>query len=263
MFSELEAQIKYLEKIQICKIVLMRLEIFAVSTQAMKIVLWERGRKSRKMNNKVNIITDSLPHMVTVGGTKLHINSDFRTSIRFDIMLRDKSIPDEIKIIRMFEMYYQVIPEDTEQAVQAVLWFYNCGYQNRNNVLEEKKNKRPVRKKENIIRYSFLQDAPYIYAAFQEQYHIDLQQIKDNDLHWWQFIALFDSLREDTQMGKIMYYRTVSTSGMPNAKRRAVNELKKQYALKDEVSCDMKVALAKRNADWKEYVRKRVSSINI
>lgn len=205
-----------------------------------------------------NILTDKLPATVKINGAEYCINADFRTSIRFEIMMNDKSIPDEVKIQRMLLMYYPEIPPDKNKAVESVMWFYN--HEKRN---KEEKDDRRTRRRKSAISYSFAQDGTYIYASFMEQYGINLQNIPDDALHWWEFIALFEALSENTQMGKIIYYRTVSTSGMSNAKRRSVNELKKLYALRDDVSCDMKVALAKRNAGWKEYVKKRIGDIDM
>ena len=90
-------------------------------------------------------------------------------------------------------------------------------------------------------RRFFAQDAPYIYAAFKEQYGIDL--LSQEKLHWWKFLALFESLGEETKMAKIMYYRTVSTSGMSKDRRAFVNEMKKAYKL-DE---GKKLTLEERN----------------
>lgn len=99
--------------------------------------------------------------------------------------------------------------------------------------------------------FSFSQDAPYIYAAFKEQYGIDL--LSQEKLHWWKFLALFESLGEETKMAKIMYYRTVSTSGMSKDRRAFVNEMKKAYKL----DTGKKLTLEERNQQWKEYVKKR------
>lgn len=207
---------------------------------------------------KANILTDRLPDTVIINGAEHRINSDFRVSIRFDIMIRDKSIPDAAKMIEMLKLYYNEIPEDVNEAVSAILLFYNCGEDKSAVDTEENEKKHTAKKKKNIIQYSFSQDAPYIYAAFQEQYGINLQQIQTGGLHWWEFIAMFRSLHEDTKMGQIMYYRTVSTSGMPNAKRKAINELKKLYAINDDTDVDSKVSLTKRNSEMMDYVRRRV-----
>lgn len=80
---------------------------------------------------------------------------------------------------------------------------------------------------------------------------IDL--LSQEKLHWWKFLALFESLGEETKMAKIMYYRTVSTSGMSKDRRAFINEMKKAYKLDG----GKKLTLEERNQQWKEYVKKR------
>ena len=81
---------------------------------------------------------------------------------------------------------------------------------------------------------------------------IDLTEIQD--LHWWKFKALFDSLNEETQMKKIMYYRKVSTSGMDRDRRAYINEMKKLYSLSKDKK---KMTLEQRNVSWIAYVKSR------
>ena len=110
-------------------------------------------------------------------------------------------------------------------------------------------------RQKNVVAYSFCQDAPYLYAAFLEQYHIDLCDIEY--MHWWKFCAMFESLSDDTQMSKIMYYRKVSTSGMPKEKRFFINEMKKRYRLIDDTSLTGHITLEQRNMRWRNYVKDR------
>ena len=109
-----------------------------------------------------------------------------------------------------------------------------------------------MRKSTGEPAYSFSKDAAYIYTAFKEQYDIDLTEAQD--LHWWKFKALFDSLNEETQMKKIMYYRKVSTSGMDRDRRAYINEMKKLYSLSKDKK---KMTLEQRNASWIAYVKSR------
>lgn len=78
-----------------------------------------------------------------------------------------------------------------------------------------------------MFDYAF--DDGYIYAAFKEQYGIDLN---DANLHWWKFRALFMSLRADCMFTKILGYRTMPiTSKMSTADRNFYQRMKKLYAL--------------------------------
>ena len=76
-------------------------------------------------------------------------------------------------------------------------------------------------------------------------------------------MALFESLSEQTKFSKIMYYRSVSTSGMSKEQRRHINEMKKLYALEDESTCNEKTALAKRDAQMRAYVMARTAEVKM
>ena len=83
--------------------------------------------------------------------------------------------------------------------------------------------------KTSDLVYSFEHDAQYIYAAFMEQYGIDLTE---EDMHWWKFRALFRSLNESTKFVKIMGYRSIEISpSMSKQQRMFYENMKELYAL--------------------------------
>ena len=206
----------------------------------------------------VNIILDWLPKAVIVRGVEYQIRSDFRTSILFETMMRSNLSSWE-KLNQILRIYYPVIPSDRQEAIQKALWFYNCGKEKN---LEAEKNKTREKFRKDRVSYSFEQDAPYIYAAFMEVYKINLQRIPSKELHWWEFVALFDSLPDDCKIRKIMYWRTCDTSGMPRKEVQRINELRKIYELKDDASVQAKVTLAQRNQKMQEYVKRRFQEVN-
>ncbi len=59
---------------------------------------------------------------------------------------------------------------------------------------------------DNTKSFDFLQDSQYIYASFMYDYGIDLFQ-QQAKLHWWKFIALFNSLSESSKMSQIISIR--------------------------------------------------------
>lgn len=71
-------------------------------------------------------------------------------------------------------------------------------------------------------------DAPYIVAAFQQAYGIDLTTAK---IHWWRFRALFAALPEDTRMFQILHARSVDLSRLEGAEREHYARMKEMYAL--------------------------------
>lgn len=213
---------------------------------------------------RANILLHELPHTVRVHGMEYGINYDFRTSILFDLTMRSPELSAEEKIYCALQLYYPGgRPKDINAAMDAVLDFYNCGKSVRPPEKEEPRNQTRQRFKKEKAVYSFAEDAPYIYAAFREQYGIDLQAIRREELHWWEFMALFESLSEQTKFSKIMYYRSVSTSGMSKEQRRHINEMKKLYALEDESTCNEKTALAKRDAQMRAYVMARTAEVKM
>lgn len=196
-----------------------------------------------------NIITEKPPETVNIGGTEYPINWDFRVGIQFD-GLKVSGMREEDKFVKILQLYYPKVPVDVLGAINKIKWFYCCG----NDIQEEdNKQRRYQRRDSSKPSHNFSQDAAYIYAAFKEQYGIDLTQIKH--MHWWRFMALFESLGEDTQMWKIMYYRRVSTSGMTKDRRAFINEMKKMYEIRDGSAA--KMTLEQRNQKWKDYIEKR------
>lgn len=204
----------------------------------------------------MNILTDGLPQSVNVGGVKYPINTDFRTSVLFELLIGDKRVADHEKIKKVMHLYYPQIPSNENEALKQILWFYNCGKERKK---KDERNQTARGFRESKALYSFEKDAFMIYAAFQAQYGIDLLKVKN--LHWWKFSALFEGLSEDQKICQVMHIRSMSTEGLSRKAIKRVNELKKYYALEDEASVDSRVKLAQRNAKLKEYVRRRMEEV--
>lgn len=199
-----------------------------------------------------NILLHELPVTVMVNGREYAVNWGFRAFILIEICTFTKDRSDEQKTLDMLNIFYQKnIPTDVGEAVKQLLWFYRCGKE-----AEIKKKSKTLNQGKRS--YCFEQDAPYIYAAFRTQYGIDLQDIRNFDLHWWKFKALFESLNDELKISKIMYYRTVDTKGMDKAHKNHIKAMKELYALDTpEKDVDSQIRLSQRNAEWKAYVQKR------
>ena len=143
-----------------------------------------------------NILLDRLPQFTNNG---LRIRTDFRESIKFELLMQDKNINEKDKIMQALKLYYYDLDKikDIKQAIEDLLWFYRSGKDIR---IQENNNEGKEEKTKQIYSYEF--DDEYIYSAFMEQYKIDLNSIKY--LHWWKFKALFNSLNENTHFVKIM-----------------------------------------------------------
>lgn len=197
-----------------------------------------------------DLLTEALPESVWIHGKEYPIQCDFRIGIKLDGILRSE-LEDQEKIKRMLVLYFKDnIPPNIPAAIDKIVWFYRCG-EVLDNEDEEKKKRRYIRRKSKDPACVLTQDAPYVYAAFMDQYGIDLTSV--TFMHWWKFMALFESLGDETKMSKIMYYRQASTSGMSKERRAFINEMKKIYKIKGT----KKMTLQQRNQRWKDYVKER------
>lgn len=176
----------------------------------------------------MNILIDLVPTTIEIDGEEYEINSNFRESILFELMMQDNTISEEEKIIQALELYYPILPKDLNKAIEGILWFYRCGKDE-----VETKNK-GTGKSTNV--YSFDYDDDLIYSAFKSQYNIDLQDV--NYLHWWKFKAMFRGLKEDNEIVKIMGYRAMDLSKIKDKEQKAhytkMQELYKIPIAKDE-----------------------------
>lgn len=176
----------------------------------------------------MNILIDEVPEYVEIDGIEYKINTDFRIGIMFELLIQDNTLTDMEKVEIALNLYYPEIPHDPIQALEKILWFYRCG--------KEYDAESPQEGTEGTTQqqaiYSFEHDAEYIYAAFLDQYGIDLQDIEH--LHWWKFRALFKGLKEDNLIVKIMGYRAIKIDdNMTDSEKRFYRRMKKIYALPD------------------------------
>ena len=164
-------------------------------------------------------VQENMAGIVCIG-----LNADFRTGIRLE-MTAVSELDDTEKLMRILLLYYgdiSGVPSDVGAAFTAVMNFYHCDKDNASQGGTATNRRTQI--------YSFEHDAPYIYAAFLEQYGIDLTQ--ENDLHWWRFQAMFDSLSEKTQFVKIMGYRSMTiTKDMSPQQKEFYRRMQKTYAI--------------------------------
>ena len=162
----------------------------------------------------MNLLIDLVPTSVDINGKKYEINSDFRTSMLFELLTQDSSIRDNDKIRMALELYYPNIPKNVNEAIEKIIWFYRCG----KDVVSSKGTGTGKGKGATQI-YSFEHDDDYIYGAFLDQYGVDLQDTEY--LHWWKFKAMFKSLKGDNEIVKIMGYRSMDLSKIKDKEQKA------------------------------------------
>lgn len=142
-------------------------------------------------------------------------------------MLQDPELDDLEKIQTALQLYFPGVvfdPDVLDEAISKMVWFYRCGVdpaETTGKSADDTVNDEPP--------FSYEHDADYIFSAFMQAYGLDLAR---RPLHWWQFRALFRSLPEDTQLVKIIGYRTMKIPAkMSKEQRQHYEKMKRIYAL--------------------------------
>lgn len=175
---------------------------------------------------RTNILLDRLPNHTPSG---FKIRTDFRESIKFELLMQDTNLSEKNKVIQALKLYYYNTEqiEGFQQAINDLLWFYRCGKE-----IEKGIDNREERKSKIKQIYSYEFDDEFIYNSFMEQYKIDLNSIKY--LHWWKFKTLLNGLNEKTQFMKVLEYRAVDLARIKDkSKKEYYRKMKKIYALPD------------------------------
>lgn len=167
----------------------------------------------------MNILTDDLPGTVEVGGRTYPINTDFRPCLRTIMACEDKNLTGHEKAIVILTNLYPVIPDDLNAALEQALLFLDGG----------KNQQEPEERQPRV--YSFAKDSNFIFAAFRQTHRIDLQS---DNLHWWEFIALFMDVGGDTTFSQLTSLRKrVKTGKATKEEREAAKQLGDIFHIED------------------------------
>lgn len=172
----------------------------------------------------MNLLLDRPPTQVEIGGLFFDIDADFRTGIAFEMLMQDDEFTDLEKAGKTLDLFYPVLPPDRGHAMEQILWFYTCG-----KPMAPQQEAQGETVGSRVYDYEY--DAGYIYAAFLAQYNVDLVEIPY--LHWWKFKALFHALDENQEFMKIMRYRAVDITQIPEEQKDYYRKMKRLYALPD------------------------------
>ena len=180
----------------------------------------------------MNILIDNIDDIVAKK-INIEFRTDFRIAILFELLMQDSDIKKEDKLFQSLILFYPNLKEveelGIEKAIDNILWFYKCDKED-NSKKEDDDNYIEERKQKKIYSYEY--DDEYIYSAFLNQYNINLQKVKY--LHWWEFKAMFNGLKDDNEIVKIMGYRAMDLSKIKDKdERKRYQKLKQYYALPD------------------------------
>ena len=174
----------------------------------------------------MNILTDKLPESVDLFGSPVPVHADHRSCIRAIVaLLDDDALENDEAVCVAFRAFYvrdEFWMRFPEEALAAETEFLRGapvpalpGQKSGGGTTGER-------------AYSFLYDQTAIYAAFWQQYRIDLAR---DTLHWWRFKALLDHLHGN-HMAEIMCKRTAQEeSGMNSDQKKQLRKEKSLWRL--------------------------------
>ena len=179
-----------------------------------------------------NILLDALPEDYE----GYPINTAFQTGILISMCLSDEELSEHERILTALTLLYGDNIPPMETALAGLKWFMSeTNHDNYEGV-----------KSDNIIIMDYDVDQYRIYAAFRNQYHIDLNTA---DMHWFEFNGLLDNIRE-CSLTDVMQLRQTKIPSHFSAKERRELEAKQKI-----------FRLGKKNVD-EEYSESEKQRIN-
>jgi hypothetical protein len=89
--------------------------------------------------------------------------------------------------------------------------------------------------------YDYTQDSPFIIASMRQTYGLSLYEIKN--LHWWEFLALFNALPDECYFSRILQIRGMKIDPKASPERKEeIRKAKKAVALIDTRTPEQKEA---------------------
>lgn len=200
-----------------------------------------------------NILTDDLPKSVMIDGREYAIRWWFRAIIKIEAVLQDPEIDMKERRALALNLFYPEIPSNIIEAERQMFAFYTSDKpRNRKQQAEMKRHEgRPP-----VYSYDF--DDDYIYAAFRQQYGINLNIVEG--LHWFEFRAMLVAL-DDCVFTTIKGYRGTELSKIKDEQmRRHYAELKELWELPglqcDQAAVNEMEELLMNGGDLTEYRRR-------
>ena len=176
----------------------------------------------------IDLTKKSLPNTITVQGRAYSIYTDFRVWMKFEISLRES----RAGLIPVSYLFKNDAPSRCD--VRDLLAFCRPEH-----VLP-----RPVRgTSTDAILLDFKIDSDLIFAAFMQQYGVDLMEVPE--LHWHKFLAMLYGLK-GTKLDEVMGYRCYEKQTDKNID--PYEELREAWAIERQLSEEEEAELDAFNA---------------
>lgn len=173
---------------------------------------------------------------INIDGVEYGINDSFDVLLRLFDLLEDSSLTAEERIDCGLNMIINNKLNDCDykaksRILKEIIEFYvsakeDIKYDINGNIMP------------NINEGKFMdynKDASLIYAAFMQQYGIDLIEMQGR-LSWNQFKALMDGLTEDTKFIQVIQIRRWKPGDDNKTKSQVMSELQEMYSLGGDIN---------------------------
>lgn len=172
----------------------------------------------------INLAKVKLPDCIDVDGKFFYIRTDFRVWLNFSRIINTKNaVVDDVDFI-----YQNEVPpvERKKEAFEKLLEFFQPKAPLPRSIGESSVGK--------VLDYEI--DADLIYAAFYEQYGIDLLATDEHGhavyMHWHRFLSLLSGLH-NTKLNEVMSWRSW-TGDTKTEYGKQMQKLRNAWALPEE-----------------------------
>ena len=182
------------------------------------------------------LLTDRLPTTVNINGSPFEAETDFRLFVAFKRAAFLGQWHEKEAYKTMYQFYKGRIPADVNTATDAFFDFFNQGHFK---PIDTDGNVNYPSGGKDAIPYAFDLDDRRIYAAFRQEYGIDLAI---DSLHWFAFSALLEALFAPS-FSDIVGYRVMDLSEVQKEARKHLAKLQHGYEIESPGRSNKKVDL--------------------
>ena len=148
------------------------------------------------------------------------LNTDFRVGIQLTLLQEDASFPEDLKLLKAFDLLYKDKVPPPDIAIKGLLWFLSLGKSEQHTIDDKEETTTDKALDFNL-------DSLDIWGAFWSK-GIDLTKV---NMHWFKFMTAIGYLGECPLTQKIAY-RTTDLSKLKGDTRKFYAELKEKYKIK-------------------------------
>ncbi len=170
----------------------------------------------------IHLLCDPFPESIHADGLSYPVQTDFRVWLKFAELLEN---PEQNAAAILQSVFRFPVRGFSEPLIDAVFSFYHADslyYQPDNRKEKDSRKERP------LFEWKF--DARFILGDFRRFYQLDLLHV--DYLHWFAFIALFQTLPEESHCMKRIALRSADLTKIKNKEeKRRIRKLKRLVAL--------------------------------